>query len=268
MKNMEITVAGNTYRTSEYEVFQRLEGNRKVLAARVSKIRNSIVKNGYIFNPIVVNEKYQVIDGQGRLEALSSMGLPVDFVIAVGAGLEQCVALNASGKIWTIADYIDSYCEMGNRNYLRFREIASKYPEFNHQLKVMIITGLASSPNNIIKEGRMELTAERAAEADDDLAFLRKFIPAVKRTKGNQNRYYYAIVFARRCGVDCERLLRNIEKAELPPAADTKAALNNLSDLYNIGLSTPKRIYLVQQYETSMASKYGWYYAKWGSEGK
>ena len=30
----------------------------------------SITDYGYIFNPIVVNESYQIIDGQGRFEGL------------------------------------------------------------------------------------------------------------------------------------------------------------------------------------------------------
>ena len=38
----------------------------------------NITDYGHIFNPIVVNESYQIIDGQGRFEALRAMDLPDD----------------------------------------------------------------------------------------------------------------------------------------------------------------------------------------------
>ena len=58
------------FRTNKYEIFKQLKGNREVSPKRISKIINSIKEVGYIINPIIVNEKMEVIDGQGRLEAL------------------------------------------------------------------------------------------------------------------------------------------------------------------------------------------------------
>ena len=55
--------------TGDYGIFKRLKGNRTVTRSRVEKIKNSINKVGYIKSPIVVNEKREVIDGQGRCQA-------------------------------------------------------------------------------------------------------------------------------------------------------------------------------------------------------
>ena len=82
-------ITGNVYQTRDYSKFMRLEGNREVVSKRVVKITKSIQQNGYILNPIVVNEKMQVIDGQGRLEALKGLKMPIDYVIAEGAGLNE-----------------------------------------------------------------------------------------------------------------------------------------------------------------------------------
>ena len=110
LTNNEI-VSNTVYRTTDYDLFKRLEGNRAVLSNRVNKIIKSIKKNGYIMNPIIVNEKYEVIDGQGRLEALRVMNLPVDYIVIKGLGREQCIALNAYSTIWSMVDYISAYCE-------------------------------------------------------------------------------------------------------------------------------------------------------------
>lgn len=64
------------YVTDKYSIFRRLSGNRDVKEARVKKIMRSIEKVGYIPNPIIVNENMEVVDGQGRLEAVKRLGLP------------------------------------------------------------------------------------------------------------------------------------------------------------------------------------------------
>ena len=62
--------------TNNYMKFQILKGNRNVSQSRVNKIIASINRVGYITNPIIVNEHMEVIDGQGRLEALKTLQLP------------------------------------------------------------------------------------------------------------------------------------------------------------------------------------------------
>lgn len=61
-------------RTNNYDMFKRLEGNRFVDPKKVNKLKKSINEVGYISNPIIVNEKMEVIDGQHRLEALKELG--------------------------------------------------------------------------------------------------------------------------------------------------------------------------------------------------
>lgn len=260
------TITGNTYRTSEYGMFKRLEGNRNVLAARVNKIKGSIAKNGYIFNPIVVNERYEVIDGQGRLEALKILQLPVDFVVATGAGLEQCIALNAYGTLWTMTDYIDSFCELGNENYMWLREQIKQYHELRIKIVIMLATGLASIPNETIKSGNLIIREEQRSIAEKDLMVARRFVSSLKRVKGNTDTYFYAITFAMKCGASERRMFDSLDRSEIPPAPKLRNALDNISDIYNKNLhGTANRIYLFQKYEETMSSKYGWYGAKWSS---
>lgn len=263
---MSNKIIGNVFRTKNYDQFKRLEGNRAVLAARVTKIKKSIERNGYILNPLVVNERFEIIDGQGRFDALKELGLPIDYVIAEGAGLPECIALNASGTIWTMMDYIDSYCEMGNENYIRMRKVMSAFPDIGTQIKIMLITGLASIPNESIKKGNIRIAEERIGVAEDDLHFVRRFIPTLQRVKGTPNNYIYAIIFAKKCGASEQRLQETIERSDLPPAPKLRIALDTVSDIYNKNLKgASNRIYLYQRYEETMSDKYGWYGAKWGS---
>lgn len=261
-----IRITGNTYQSDDYDMFKRLDGNRPVLAHRATKIKNSITKNGYIFNPIVVNEKMEIIDGQGRFEVLTSMNKPIDYVIAEGAGLEQCIALNASGTIWTLIDYINSYCEMGNESYIRMRQLIDEFPEISLPPKIMLITGRPAVPNEIIKKGTVVVTEKLAENARNDLAFASRFIQTLKRVKGTPNHYIYALVFACHCGANKDRLQDVMERADLAPAPNLRIALDLVSDIYNKNLKDGrKRLYLYALYEETMTNKYGWYGAKWAN---
>ena len=64
--------------TTKYKIFKKLLANREVTQTRVNNIIDSIQRVGYVTSPIIVNEKMEIIDGQGRLEALQELNLPVE----------------------------------------------------------------------------------------------------------------------------------------------------------------------------------------------
>lgn len=260
MKNVEIT--GNTYRTNDYSIFKRLDGNREVKSIRVAKIRKSIEKNGYIYNPLVVNEKYEIIDGQGRLEVLKEMSIPVDFVISEGAGVKECIALNANTTAWSMKDYVESYCELGYEDYLVFAELIQEYPSLKLNTIGCIASGLAALPTKAIKEGNIHIARERLDEIHRDLDVATAVSSFLTKVNGNKDYYVYAAVFAARIFVDMDRLYECIRKTNLSPAPDMKTALHELSDVYNKNLRSEKRIYLYETYQRLNAEKFAWYEKK------
>lgn len=257
------SIIGNVYRTDDYSIFGRLEGNRKLLSVRVGKIMRSINEFGYIYNPIVVNEHYQVIDGQGRLEALQTLGLPVDFVIANGAGIKECIALNASQTPWSIKDYIESYCELGIADYIRLRELVADFPEIQAYNVYFIAAGVGNAPNNLIKDGNFLLPETQADSARSDLVFLRDCMPYLRKVSYAPRYYGYALAFAKHCNVPTDRLFLVISRSDLPIVHTIEDALDKLSDLYNWKLSPDKRIYLRVLYDQTNTKAFGWYHPNW-----
>ena len=103
------------FTTTEYDLFKRLKGNRDVTNKRVAIIKESISSIGYVSNPVIVNENYEVIDGQGRVRALMELGLPVEYRIITGLGIDDCRAMNLKPTGWSINDFVKSYAEYGNK---------------------------------------------------------------------------------------------------------------------------------------------------------
>ena len=67
MKRME--KVANVYKTDDLRRFRMLLNNRQVTESRVKAIMKSIRDNGYLISPIITNEKFEIIDGQGRYTA-------------------------------------------------------------------------------------------------------------------------------------------------------------------------------------------------------
>jgi hypothetical protein len=68
--------------TRDYSLFTLLHGNRKLQKNHVNKITMSIdQKNLMDVSPIVVNEKYEIIDGQHRFMACHNLGIPVTYIM-------------------------------------------------------------------------------------------------------------------------------------------------------------------------------------------
>lgn len=181
------------YETTDYDMFEKLLGNRDPKHEKA--IIDSINKVGYIFDPITVNEKYQIIDGQNRLEALRKLGLPVHFSIEKGIGIDECRQMNIGRSNWSTEDYIYSYAEIGSQDY---RRLASLLMEFKKRFMAEGVYAFAK-PESLtesggwtvrdrkhIKEGTFTMTQEeyelartRLKNADEigytDLYKMRKF---------------------------------------------------------------------------------------------
>lgn len=101
------------YKTTDYNMFKTMTGNRRVIQSRVNDILKSF-QEGQVPIPIVVNEKLEVADGQGRLEAARQMGLPVYYIIIEGLTLKETRRINKHQTKWTNKDFLESEASMGS----------------------------------------------------------------------------------------------------------------------------------------------------------
>lgn len=115
------------YQTRDYSKFKKLLGNRDVSPSRLTSIKESIIRIGYQPAPMIVNEKLEVIDGQGRLAACEALSLPVYYVIKKGLTVDDCISMNMKMENWKTADYINCYADRGFPAYVKLREDLKKF---------------------------------------------------------------------------------------------------------------------------------------------
>lgn len=152
------------YETRDYSQFRKMLGNRD--ARSENKIVESIKAVGLIPNPIIVNERMEVIDGQNRLAALQQLEMPVYYILVEGLDIEACRRLNIGQTNWGLDDYIASYANQGVADYQR---LSSLINEFRKPITVEGIVSMSkpkmlneggSSPRKPLMEGTFTLSRE------------------------------------------------------------------------------------------------------------
>lgn len=240
MKESEIKI----YETTDYDMFRQMLGNRDIKGE--SKIVNSIKKVGYIMNPIIVNEKYEVIDGQNRLEALKSLELPVYFTIQEGLDIEACRSLNIGQTNWTTDDYIYSYADEGNKNY---RRLASLMTEFQKEFGLQGIVAMAKPytlneggglGNARLKDGDFKMTQEEYEFAVMRLNSARDlgYVAFCKRKKLNARTYWACVSYIyQNQEVNAKDVIESLQQFEtiIPSCTRVSEQLQFFDDAINRG---------------------------------
>lgn len=118
--------------TYDYDKFKLMPNNRIINMLHVRRLMESF-KFLFLICPIIVNEKFHVIDGQHRLRVCKELGLPVYYIMIPGYGIKEVQVLNANQSNWKKMDHLKSYCAEGVPAYLEFKKFMDDFPDFNFQ---------------------------------------------------------------------------------------------------------------------------------------
>jgi len=138
--------SNQVYTTTDYSKFNTLIGNRKPNELHLRRLKNSF-KQRYLFSPILVNEKMQIIDGQHRFLSAKELNLPINYLIVQGYGLEEIQILNTNSSNWKREDYLKAYCDLGVEPYLQMKQFMSDFPDFGVAISEMILTDKVDGSN-------------------------------------------------------------------------------------------------------------------------
>jgi hypothetical protein len=125
--------------TKDYSLFKTLNGNRDVNQLHLTRLKESMKKN-HLTTIIMVNEKFEIIDGQHRFLISQELKLPINYIISKNYGLAEVQILNANMKNWTIVDYVNGYCDLGFKDYEIYREFINEYG-FTNQVALFLLSG-------------------------------------------------------------------------------------------------------------------------------
>ena len=241
--------------TRDYSRFKQLIGNREADATdmRVKKIKDSIARVGYVPSPVIVNEKMEVIDGNGRLAALRELKLPVYYIVVRGLTIKHCVAMNINSTNWSALDFVNSYADQGNENFVRLRSLLDKHKKVGLYIVLSAAQDNASGADiGSVKNGSFIFSPEDFEVADVFLDWYEfNFMTIHQRINGSRAIFACSVIWAaRHTPIDQIRFAEviNQHKLDLPPVSTTYHTLETLSKLYNRNLKKG-RVYMHIEYE-------------------
>lgn len=254
---MSDKVVANIHETMDYGKFKFVEGNRDVRHA--NKIIKSIQEIGLLMSPILVNERFGIIDGQGSFLACKALGLPVRYVIQNGIGVKEAQYLNKFQTNWKLDDYIHSYSvgQEKKESFENLTAVMKQFPEYDYSIIVRAASQSGNRQINgkLIKDGNYEMSFDDMNRAIRRLTILRRFDDALKNVK-YAKKYLMALVYViakseTEPRISVEQLVdgvaTNINLCE--KATTVGVAIQNIDFCYNNRRRAENRFHIARCYE-------------------
>ena len=206
---------------------------------RVEQIIIGVLKVGYLDDPVLVNENFEIIDGQGRVEALKILGFPIRYIVQEGKGLFECIEMNTKSIRWNTQDYILSYADLGDPNFKLLVSMQETYEYLNCNSIGYILFGTPIRSDEV-KAGKLHITPELYAECKPYLEWTNKMairiskIEISKRNKHmNKNKQRERLV----CALASFKHYVKIDKVDKVKRSET---LPNVVEVSRLNLILPR----------------------------
>ena len=128
------------YVTSDYSLFSRHPSLRPL--RQVDRLRDYMQQRNLLqYYPIIVNEQFEIIDGQRRYQAAKELRLPIYFLVSGNFSVWMATVAGGTRKSWSIDDYASSYAKQGLPEYVWAERIRSLYSAMSPSLLMRIHRG-------------------------------------------------------------------------------------------------------------------------------
>lgn len=221
--------------TSDYDKFSFLSNNREYNRKHVENLKKAFVENGNLtmVQPILVNENYEIIDGQHRFVAAQELGQPLFYTMVSGLGIENALSMNILHRSWTSEDYARSYALSGKKGYIDYLNLREEFPFASHSIMLSYIANaVRQTPHKKFREGDLvieDLVTVR--QRLENLGEIREIAPMHTST-------HFAEALLKIMNSDLYKQAQMVAKLKTYPNrlqrfASTSDYLKALEDLYN-----------------------------------
>lgn len=131
-----------TSSTINYFQFKRINSNRPLDKKHVNELVAEIKKENLLhLFPILVNNQFEVIDGQHRLAAAEQLGLYIHFKVDGNIGKDHIARVNRFAKNWGINDYINYWTTEGAAGFDKLSSFMLDNPLIPPSTVISMISG-------------------------------------------------------------------------------------------------------------------------------
>lgn len=132
------------YKTYNLTKFKSISGNRIPNLKHIKRLTDSFINDGVKCSPIIVNENFEVIDGQHRLNAAKGANTFIYYIVLNGYSLKDVHTLNLNQRNFNKWDYLVGYAEMGIESYIKLKKFIEKNKDFSFSDCVSMCSNISS----------------------------------------------------------------------------------------------------------------------------
>ena len=176
--------------TRDYSIFKYFDRNRIVSKTNVEKLRQDMLIHGQK-DEVIVNERWQVIDGQHRIAALEKDKKVVNFRVKPGANMQDVIAANNTGTKWNIPAWIRNFSHPEHKNhrvYVIYSEFKNKHKLCDGVCQLLLSEDFHDYGRKAFKDGTFKVKnlgrAEENAQALAELVAVDKMFNSVRCALG------------------------------------------------------------------------------------
>jgi hypothetical protein len=235
--------------TTDFDQFTFLKDNRDISHSHVAELVEKIkMSNMLELEPIIVNEKMEVMNGQHRLLAAKRLGVPIYYKVVEGLTSVQMRMCNLNRQ-WTDSDYLKHYIANDFEEYKKLYEFMLK-----QSLRLNVAMNLAMGSTHDLRRNFRDGTFKfRQDLTTDNLEMCKETISTIKRLNG-QSIYLDSVRFWRAMillishkDFDMCKWISNLSRmcTRMGVKASMLDYLNLMTSIYN--WRNPNKIHLTEE---------------------
>lgn len=145
-------------KTTEYEIFKKMDGNRHLDRYHLKKLRSAIEQDNQLnVHPIIVNKDFYVIDGQHRLEVAKQLNCEIFYIKSDTVTDLHVIHGNVNQKSFDVENYIDYFAiKEKKKEYIQLKEMLKSSGLKPKALLTLILGVVSPSILEFLKTGKFQ----------------------------------------------------------------------------------------------------------------
>ena len=149
----------NAISTTDYTSFSAITSNREVDERHVKKLMEAIRRKNLLHvNPILCNDKMQVVDGQHRLEAARRLSVPIFYITDNEISKSDIATINSNAKNWSVMDYINYWSIEKKAGFDKLSSFLSENPLIPPSTALMMLSLSGRKNTAGLREGHVDVS--------------------------------------------------------------------------------------------------------------
>jgi len=226
-------------RTKNYDLFSFFHSNREVNRSHVNNLKESIQEHG-LLQEIIVNENYQIVDGQNRFVALQELGLDIEAIVKPGTDEDSVITTNVVRKGWSLTDYIYHYASKGNTDYVRLVQLLEENDTRIGTNTLVEMYGKGAYKPTRMRNGEYKIDIEKGKRLTEIVVAIEPYVPMYGFTR----RFILPLIqiVLNNDNFQLNRMIGSLQRYKVSVYPNTTDTRNGLVDTYNRRLTGKNRI--------------------------